>query len=181
MKAIIVPLTTIEYDVLEASEKGISRCFGIEALALTETAGVPLTAYNFERGQYDSVKVIAWLSEEYKVEGVDFIVGIGDIDAYVEGLNFVFGTANSQLNTCVVYTRRLRQDRNLNVYVARVVKEVIHEMGHLLGLEHCSNPRCVMRFSNNVAEVDVKSDRLCRGCASRLEARGIGVSSECIM
>ncbi|GAJ15820.1 unnamed protein product, partial [marine sediment metagenome] len=43
-------------------------------------------------------------------------------------------------------------------------KEVIHEIGHLLGLRHCSNPKCVMHFSNTLNDTENKDIIFCKEC-----------------
>ncbi len=50
-----------------------------------------------------------------------------------------------------------------------LAKEALHEVGHLLGLEHCKN-RCLMSLSENMAEAEKKPSRLCQSCSARLMA-----------
>ncbi len=87
-------------------------------------------------------------------------------DATVRGLNFVFGLSSPILRRCFVALPRLKVGGNFR---ERVRKEVLHELGHTFGLSHCSNPYCVMRFSNSLMEVDEKSDRFCKLCLERLK------------
>ena len=96
-----------------------------------------------------------------------------DADAYVAGLNFVFGVARAWWGGLVFLTR-LRQEfyglpPNEEILAARVVKEAIHELGHALGLGHCRTPRCVMRFSNSILDVDSKTPYFCPRCRRELE------------
>ena len=44
----------------------------------------------------------------------------------------------------------------------RVVKEVLHELGHTFGLTHCAESKCVMSLATHIELVDSKSRRLLR-------------------
>jgi archaemetzincin len=54
--------------------------------------------------------------------------------------------------------------------VERSVLEGLHEVGHLLGLKHCDDWGCVMRFSPNVEAIDVRGKTFCAACAAELPA-----------
>ena len=96
------------------------------------------------------------------------VVGITDADCYAPPLNFVFGIAQLNGGAAVVSLARLRTRANERTFMARAMKEIFHEAGHGAGLQHCSNPRCVMHFSNSLAETDAKGEQLCAAFLRRL-------------
>jgi len=96
------------------------------------------------------------------------VVGITDGDCYAGELNFVFGIADMAGGTAVVSLFRLRAGVSASHFVARAIKEIFHELGHAIGLGHCENPRCVMHFSNSLAEADSKEEQLCAACMRRV-------------
>jgi archaemetzincin len=53
---------------------------------------------------------------------------------------------------------------------AILAKEAIHEVGHVLGLNHC-HENCVMNLSKSKEEVGKKSSSLCTSCSTRLLIR----------
>ncbi len=96
----------------------------------------------------------------------NFTLGITDRDLYSMDLNFVFGVA-LPFKGCVVSSARL-VSADFKLFKSRWRKEVTHEMGHVFGLSHCSNPFCVMHFSNSVADTDRKGEDFCSVCRSKL-------------
>ena len=50
-----------------------------------------------------------------------------------------------------------------------MAKEALHEVGHLLGLEHCQQS-CIMHLSRSPEEAKLKPFRLCPACSTQLEA-----------
>lgn len=100
-------------------------------------------------------------------------MGVTSYDLFVPGLNFVFGEARLPGRVGLISTYRLRPSSNDadDLFRERVVKEAIHEIGHMVGLEHCSNTSCVMYFSNTLADTDEKGADLCGQCQSQLRVQ----------
>jgi archaemetzincin len=51
----------------------------------------------------------------------------------------------------------------------RMLKEACHELGHVLGLDHCDRATCVMFPAAGVETVDRKSSDLCSTCSRAAE------------
>lgn len=101
-------------------------------------------------------------------------LGIFNVDLFVPILTFIFGQAYLGGQTGIASLYRLSNERygmapDNKLLLCRFQKEVIHELGHTLGLIHCLEPTCVMRSSTYVEDIDQKSEHLCRNCKSKLE------------
>jgi archaemetzincin len=127
-------------------------------------------AYNPHRKQYFSAKLLSSLKRS---EGEERVVGIADVDLYVPRLNFVFGEADIGSGTAIVSLYRLRQEYyglapDGALFLGRATKEIVHELGHTFGLGHCPDNKCVMHFSNSLADTDLKEAHFCNKCHPKI-------------
>lgn len=131
---------------------------------------IPEDANDPSRNQYRAEIILDRLSPILREE---VTVVLTDIDLYTSNMNFIFGLAHCPGKVAIVSLTRLDPKfyglpSNPSLFLQRTVKEVVHEVGHLLGLGHCFSRTCVMRFSNSILEVDEKSPALCERCRNRL-------------
>jgi len=168
----LVPVGQPDRDVMAAVRDALRERF-LFSVSINEGVDIPCAeAYDAGRRQYLSSYLVHALDS---LDGIpaDRVIGITDLDLYVPELNFVFGEAAFYGRAAVVSLARLDpafygRGGNRDLLVTRALKEVIHELGHTLGLGHCPRRECVMCFSNSLADVDGKSPEFCPGCLSRL-------------
>jgi len=137
---------------------------------------IPLDAYNSQRKQFNSSRILAKINDFSKKCGLERVLGITGVDLFVPHLNFIFGEAEYGGRAAVISLFRLRpefydQNSDKKLFVQRSVKEAAHEVGHMLGLGHCDNPTCVMLFSNSISDTDRKGVLLCEKCKSMVMNR----------
>ncbi|AFK23284.1 putative Zinc metallopeptidase [Pyrococcus sp. ST04] len=58
---------------------------------------------------------------------------------------------------------------NREIFVERVFKGVLHELGHLYGLSHCKRD-CVMNPPENIEDWDRRAPTYCNECLKKLRA-----------
>lgn len=176
MKIELVTKEKCNEDILNEIAIALTKCFNAELRLIYIDEDPPRETFSIRRAQYNASKLVTWILK-YKVSIDSYIIGLLNYDAYVEGLNFVFGIANPFYKAAIVFTHRL-YSVNIALYRERIKKEVFHELGHLLGLKHCENKKCVMRFSNSILDTDHKSWRYCEKCLKALKQSGIYVNED---
>lgn len=158
---------------LDSLREPISARFPWIDVSIAASLAEPTEAFDSRRNQYHSTRILILLEQEVQKLQVARLLGVTCFDLFVPGLNFVFGEARLPGRVGVISTYRLepspREEKDL--FQRRVVKEAVHEVGHMVGLEHCSDTACAMYFSNTLADTDHKGPDLCGKCHSQLRAQ----------
>jgi archaemetzincin len=124
--------------------------------------------YDPMRRQYDGNSILKELDAIYPGDIIKQ-VGLFRVDLYIPILTYIFGQAAFKGRTGIASLYRLRNEqygikKDELLLLHRFAKVVIHELGHTFGLIHCHNPKCVMRSSTYVEDIDQKSNMLCTSC-----------------
>jgi archaemetzincin len=163
-KLTIVQLGDIPEEVLTAVGAELRETYGL-ATETTQPMEIDKEILNHIRRQYPGPLVLKFLKAKFPGR----VLGIMTEDLYAENLNFILGQAYFGGSDAIISILRLNpsfygKKEDDKTFVERAVKEAVHEVGHMAGLEHCPNQDCVMNFSNTAAEVDRKTKNLCSSC-----------------
>jgi len=169
VKITLKPVGDITDEIMEKLKGGVGSVFHCPIEIKTGFSDLT-QAYDPERKQYYSSKLLASLK---KLERDERVVGIADVDLYVPRLNFVFGEADVISGTAIISLCRLREEYyglapDEALFLERATKEIVHELGHTFGLRHCPNNKCVMHFSNSLADTDLKEAHFCDKCRPKI-------------
>ncbi len=160
----IQPIGTVDVEILSHLSRTLSHLWPVQVLFPVD---IPGDAYDDVRDQHDGMTLLKALPEK---EGA--VLGVVDEDIYADCLNFLFGLACG--GKALISLKRLRPEfygmpADPRLFKLRAQKEAVHELGHVFGLEHCPDKRCVMYFSNSILDTDFKGWTFCRSCERELQ------------
>jgi len=171
MKIGVLPIGHVNETTLQRICEALTKTFP-DATCVVADANTPLRQETFDkkRRQYQSHIILSEV-QGYAIQNPSFnrVLGVVDADIFVPELNFVFGEAACSGKAALISLWRLRPEfygdaPNRDLFLERAVKEAVHEVGHTLGLRHCSRSSCVMHFSNSIADTDIKQSVFCDRC-----------------
>ena len=171
----VVPIDPSPIESLARVQEYLGGSFHIPVHLATHAVIDPAPAFDPSRNQYHSSFLLASLLEQFpRHEGK--ILGVTSNDLFVPVLTYVFGEAQLDGTAAIVSSFRLDErfyglPENDHVFVERLIKETVHELGHTFGLVHCQQFQCVMHSSTSVEEIDVKSAEFCSECEEQLRSK----------
>ncbi len=123
------------------------------------------------RRQYNALPILSML-ENGASQGV-LRLGVMSGDLCLPIFSYVLGEAQILGRAAVISTHRLRLNQDgttaaTHLVYERLAKVALHETAHVLGLTHCREEGCLMRFSLGAEHIDELSLGFCPECAMRL-------------
>ncbi len=169
IKINIAPLGNIDQLLLDEIKKELRKRFKW-SVDIIRPLEIPQNIFNKFRNQYESSLILEFLAKQFPD---DHVLAVTDADVYTTGLNFIFGQAKLG-RAALISTHRLAptfyKDRiNDKLHQERIVKESVHEIGHMLGLQHCREGGCIMSPSGTIRDIDNKSTEFCHMCELQLK------------
>lgn len=163
----LIPLGNL--DPLAASIMGahIQAVLGLDT-RIRAVRAKPDYAYMPVRNQFDASKIIKSLAAE--TDGAPLKLGVLQSDLSIPILTYVYGESQLGGKAAVVSLHRLF-DIDRQVVYLRAAKIGVHEVGHLLGLEHCWQAGCLMRFSKQLEQLDRLALGFCDSCVFEIARR----------
>ncbi len=170
-KIYIAPVGTIPSWIIDSLLKVLHETFNHD-IHLFQNLKNPKYAYDPKRDQYYSTLILKRLEESIPEDGKK-ILGVTQVDLFVPIFTFVFGEAMMEGRAAVISTHRLNpkfysKAFSRSIFISRIIKEAVHELGHTFGLTHCRLKKCVMYSSSKIVDTDYKDIDFCPTCKDLL-------------
>lgn len=176
----VLPLGSADRKMITALCPRIEDSLGA-SVSVREVA-MDLAQFHDERRlQFNSTSIITHMNERFvalagpagPVRAHPRILAVTREDLFIPILTYVFGEAQLSGRVAVVSYHRLENERyglapDPQRTFERLLKECLHELGHVFGLVHCQSQRCVMHTSTYVEDIDLKPAVFCGVCEGQL-------------
>ncbi|HEX6432157.1 MAG TPA: matrixin family metalloprotease [Niastella sp.] len=175
------PIGQYDQTQLQFIQNELHQFYKVPVVILKEVA-MPATFKNMTKGErYSADSIIKWLAHSAP-DSITKVVGLTHKDIYTTKWESgqikkpeqtyavwgIFGLGYMPGRSCIISDHRLKTSDTPRFH-HRLRTVVIHELGHNMGLRHCSTKNCIMSDANErIQTVDNSSDDYCSGCKDRL-------------
>ncbi|MHC4940095.1 MAG: hypothetical protein ACYTHK_14090 [Planctomycetota bacterium] len=127
------------------------------------------------RDQLDADRMLAQVETIATVTN-EALCGLTPADIGHPLFTHFFGRARHHGRGMVVSLARLAPEfyglpADDDIWVRRAGLEILHELGHLIGLLHCDDFGCIMHFAPTVEAIDTRGNWFCSDCIDQFRAR----------
>jgi len=152
-------------------------------VSILQPVEMPSSFINLTKGErYSADSILRWLSRR-KSDSVSILLGLTEKDIYIANKDEqgkikepaskyavwgILGLGYQPGDACVISDARFR-NTDSGKYDHRLRAIVLHEIGHNIGLPHCTNVQCIMNDAKeHISTVDNGENDLCQSCRDKL-------------
>ena len=165
----IQPLGSVDSDCLNYLKKSVEDFYGTRCV-IKQKIGLTKDILSGSKTRYDANKIL----EKYNTNINLVLITEKDI-THKKSNQFpewgIFGLGLRPGKICVVSTFRLKKNVSKEQMLVRLKKVALHEIGHNLGLPHCTNHKeCMMNDADGtIKQVDRERIWFCEKCWCKLK------------
>lgn len=166
----LLPVDEVDPAVMSAIAGALERAFEMPVSIQTPSQVAQDTPGLLQDEKYNSTAMLLFFCKQRSCQaGACKLLAVTQQDLYSPIFSYLYGEAQLGGSCAVMSLHRLnplfyREPRDQRLFIARCVKEALHELGHTFGLHHCHDNNCVMYPSSTIGDTDVKSDTFCNHC-----------------
>ncbi len=164
-----VPLAPAAARIAREVVHRASRALALPCRLMPVDDGLPVVPLA-GRAQIDADRLLAQVESRATTPRVA-LVALTPLDMGDPIFTHYFGRSRLRGRAALISLARLAPSfyglpDDADLLARRATAEVVHEVGHLLGLPHCDDPVCVMRFAHVVEAIDLRGGTFCAKCAA---------------
>lgn len=179
----IQPFDKFNASLIDTIVQSIKDVYGFDVIVLPDQPLPENTFVSIKSPRYRADSLILYLKKT-KPDTIDYIIGLTNKDISTAKKDRfgrikkpenkyndwgIFGLGYRPGPSCVVSTYRLNS-KDKKLFITRLKKVSVHEIGHNLGLKHCKSLNCVMRDAEEtIKTIDNVTLTLCDKCKVKIK------------